>query len=158
MHKPLPKSANRSRSLTAVSNPLPLHVSLPHFINPMAMLPPRSTQPTPQRNSTNQRGYDGNYRKLRKPCFLRDAWTCVDCGWMPEIVAQSIEVGVNLPPADMVMDFLRRQYAQGARHLHADHQLPVQSRPDLRLDLTNLRTRCNTCHHAKTLRETATIS
>jgi hypothetical protein len=31
-------------------------------------------------------------------------------------------------------------------------------RPDLRLDLDNLRTRCNTCHSAKTMRETASTA
>jgi 5-methylcytosine-specific restriction endonuclease McrA len=39
--------------------------------------------------------------------------------------------------------------------LHADHQIPVVERPDLRLDLDNLRTRCDRCHRAKTVRETA---
>ena len=38
-------------------------------------------------------------------------------------------------------------------HLHADHQIPIEQRPDLRLDLDNLRTRCNRCHNAKSMRE-----
>jgi len=39
--------------------------------------------------------------------------------------------------------------------LHADHQVPIRERPDLRLDLDNLRTRCDRCHLAKTKRECA---
>jgi 5-methylcytosine-specific restriction endonuclease McrA len=53
-----------------------------------------------------------------------------------------------------VLDELRDRHNRGERHLHADHQIPVADRPDLRLDLDNLRTRCDGCHRAKTVRET----
>jgi hypothetical protein len=33
--------------------------------------------------------------------------------------------------------------------------VPIEQRPDLRLDLDNLRTRCDRCHLAKTMRECA---
>jgi 5-methylcytosine-specific restriction endonuclease McrA len=53
-----------------------------------------------------------------------------------------------------VLAELRDRHNRGDRHLHADHQIPVADRPDLRLDLDNLRTRCDGCHRAKTVRET----
>jgi hypothetical protein len=43
-----------------------------------------------------------------------------------------------------VLAELRERFSQGERHLHADHQLSIAARPDLRLDLDNLRTRCTT--------------
>ena len=52
-----------------------------------------------------------------------------------------------------VLAQLRARFHRGERHLHADHQIPIEERPDLRLDLDNLRTRCNLCHAAKTMRE-----
>ena len=59
------------------------------------------------------------------------------------------------PPVEQVLAELRERFSQGERHLHADHQIPIVVRPDLRLDLDNLRTRCNTCHNRKTRLETA---
>ncbi len=56
-------------------------------------------------------------------------------------------------PVEQVLAELRERFSRGERHLHADHQIPITVRPDLRLDLDNLRTRCNTCHSAKTMRE-----
>ena len=61
--------------------------------------------------------------------------------------------GLGQPPTHQVLAELKERFGQGERHLHADHQLTIESRPDLRLDLDNLRTRCNTCHSAKTMRE-----
>jgi 5-methylcytosine-specific restriction endonuclease McrA len=52
-----------------------------------------------------------------------------------------------------VLNELRRAFACGERHLHADHQIPIEEQPELRLDLENLRTRCDACHRAKTRRE-----
>jgi hypothetical protein len=52
-----------------------------------------------------------------------------------------------------VLEELRRAKLAHQRHLHADHQIPIADQPDLRLDLDNLRTRCNQCHSAKTMRE-----
>ena len=65
------------------------------------------------------------------------------------------EVGLDEPPAELVLDELCDRKKEGERHLHADHTIPIAERPDLRLDLENLRTRCNSCHSAKTYREIA---
>jgi 5-methylcytosine-specific restriction endonuclease McrA len=56
------------------------------------------------------------------------------------------------PPVEQVLAELRERFRRGEKHLHADHQIPIEERPDLRLVLDNLRTRCNTCHNAKTMR------
>jgi hypothetical protein len=53
-----------------------------------------------------------------------------------------------------VLAELRDRHNRGERHLHADHDVPIAERSDLRLDLDNLRTRCDACHRGKTLRET----
>jgi hypothetical protein len=107
------------------------------------------------RGTSAERGYDSQHRRLRILCFHRDGWRCVDCGWEPEIVRVFREIGLGEPPAQKVLDELRRAFARGERHLHADHQVPITERPDLRLDLDNLRTRCDGCHSAKTNREMA---
>jgi len=57
------------------------------------------------------------------------------------------------PPVEQVLAELKQRFSQGERHLDADHQIPIKVRHDLRLDLDNLRTRCNTCHSAKTMPE-----
>jgi 5-methylcytosine-specific restriction endonuclease McrA len=107
------------------------------------------------RGSSAERGYDADYRRLRISCFLRDEWKCVDCGWEPELLRIWREVGLGRPPAKHVLEELRSAFARGDRHLHADHQIPIEERPDLRLDLDNLKTRCDKCHRAKTARESA---
>ena len=107
-----------------------------------------------RRGSSRDRGYDADHRRLRILCFQRDGWRCVDCGWEPDIVAAFRRYGLGDPPTDRVLDELRDRHNRGERHLHADHQIPVADRPDLRLDLDNLRTRCDGCHRAKTVRET----
>jgi hypothetical protein len=61
-------------------------------------------------------------------------------------------------PAQQVLAELRERFHQGETHLHADHQIPIEERPDLRLNLDNMRTRCNSCHNAKTMRESVTLS
>jgi 5-methylcytosine-specific restriction endonuclease McrA len=106
------------------------------------------------RGNSRARGYDMHHRRLRPLCFQRDAWRCVDCGWEPELVRLFREVELGPPPTEQVLEELRRAFARGDRHLHADHQIPIELRPDLRLDLDNLRTRCDRCHRAKTMRET----
>lgn len=108
------------------------------------------------RGTSAERGYDAHHRRLRVLCFQRDGWRCVDCGWEPEIVRVLREIGLGEPPAQKVLDELRRAFARGERHLHADHQVPITERPELRLDLDNLRTRCDACHRSKTNREAAT--
>jgi 5-methylcytosine-specific restriction endonuclease McrA len=59
------------------------------------------------------------------------------------------------PPVGKVLDELRQRLNRGERHLHADHELPIAVRPDLRLVLTNLQTLCDRCHNRKTRLETA---
>ena len=107
-----------------------------------------------RRGSSRDRGYDADHRRLRILCFQRDGWRCVDCGWEPTIVADFRQYGLGDPPTDRVLAELRDRHNRRERHLHADHQVPIEDRPDLRLDLDNLRTRCDGCHRAKTVRET----
>jgi 5-methylcytosine-specific restriction enzyme A len=106
-----------------------------------------------RRGSSRDRGYDADHRRLRVLCFQRDGWRCVDCGWEPEIVKIYRLGGLGLPPPLVALEGLRRAFARGDRHLHADHQIPIEEQPELRLDLNNLRTRCDACHRAKTRRE-----
>ena len=105
------------------------------------------------RGTPTDRGYDTRYDRLRIPCFVRDNWTCVDCGWKPELVAVCQEYDLGVPPIAKVIDELRRRFNRRERHLHADHIEPIAVRPDLRLDLNNLATRCNICHNRRTLRQ-----
>jgi 5-methylcytosine-specific restriction endonuclease McrA len=79
----------------------------------------------------------------------------VDCGWEPEIVTDCRRFELGDPPFEKVLDELRQRLNRGERHLHADHQIPITVRPDLRLELDNLRTRCDRCHNRKTRLETA---
>jgi 5-methylcytosine-specific restriction enzyme A len=106
-----------------------------------------------RRGSSRDRGYDADHRRLRVLCFQRDGWRCVDCGWEPDIVADFRRFELGEPPTDRVLAELSDSHNRGERHLHADHQIPIAERPDLRLDLDNLRTRCDSCHRAKTQRE-----
>ena len=106
-----------------------------------------------QRGTTAERGYGADHRALRLLCFQRDEWRCVDCGWEPNVVVDFRNFGLGSPPADQVLAELRDRFARNERHLHMDHQIPITIRPDLRLSLDNLRTRCNSCHRAKTFRE-----
>lgn len=99
------------------------------------------------------RGYDNDWLRLRVLCFERDHWRCVDCGWEPDTVRMCRQAGIPLPPSKDLLRELRLAYARRERHLHADHEVPIHLRPELRLDLSNLRTRCNVCHNAKTVRE-----
>jgi 5-methylcytosine-specific restriction endonuclease McrA len=77
----------------------------------------------------------------------------VDCGWEPNVVADFRRFELGPPPVARVLAELRERFSQGEKHLHADHQIPIEVRPDLRLVLDNLQTRCNSCHGAKTMRE-----
>ena len=105
------------------------------------------------RAKTAARGYDAQHKRLRVLCFERDRWKCSDCGWQPEIVALCVEIGIDLPPTTVILHELSAAFARGERHLHADHQIPIEQRPDLRLELDNYRTRCDRCHNRKTMRE-----
>jgi hypothetical protein len=106
-----------------------------------------------RRGKTVERGYGADHRRLRILCFKRDSFRCVDCGWEPELVALFREAGMGFPPSDRILEELRHAYALGRRHLHADHEIPIEVRPDLSDSLANYRTRCNECHNAKTARE-----
>lgn len=109
------------------------------------------------RGKTAERGYDARFRALRVPCFERDGWRCVDCGWQPDIVRRFHDAGVpDLPSPALVLKELRARFAMGETHLHADHQIQIDVAPGLRLELSNLRTRCNVCHSRKTREEHAT--
>jgi 5-methylcytosine-specific restriction enzyme A len=113
----------------------------------------QAQQQQQQRGKTAERGYDAHHKRLRVACFVRDGWTCVDCGWQPELVRVFAEAALGTPPVDRVLDELRAEFASKRRHLHADHEIPIEDRPELRLVLSNYRTRCNVCHSAKTAKE-----
>jgi len=108
-----------------------------------------------RRGTAAERGYDRDHGRLRIRCFERDGWQCVDCTWEPDIVRLYREAGLGEPPTDSVLSEIRDSHNRGKRHLHADHEIPIAERPDLRLDLDNMRTRCDGCHRAKTRRESA---
>jgi 5-methylcytosine-specific restriction endonuclease McrA len=113
----------------------------------------RQTVHDTRRGSKIDRGYDADHRRLRVLAFQRDNWTCVDCGWRPQVVSECDAYGLDEPPTDVILDALRQAYNRGERHLHGEHIIPIEGRPDLRLDLDNMATRCNLCHSAKTMRE-----
>jgi hypothetical protein len=85
-------------------------------------------------------------------------WRCVDCGWEPNVVTDFRQFELGPHPVAQVLAELRERFSQGEKHLHADHQVPIHARPDLRLSLDNLRTRFNACHGAKTMRESVSPS
>lgn len=111
------------------------------------------------RGSAPSRGYDRHYLKLRRLCFIRDRFTCVDCGWKPDILREWEEAQVatpgtlnDLPPIATVFAELLDKFHSGDIHLHCDHITPIESRPDLRLDLDNLQCLCQKCHSKKGLK------
>lgn len=106
-----------------------------------------------QRKSPVGRGYDEQHRRLRVLAFQRDGWRCVDCAWRPSIVRDFEQYELGEPLLAEVLEELRKAKNAGEQHLHGDHIVPIEERPDLRLDLDNYATRCNKCHNAKTMRE-----
>ncbi len=61
---------------------------------------------------------------------------------------------IEAPPADVVLEELRRAKNAGGGHLHADHIVPIEGRNDpRRLDLDNMQTLCDVCHRRKTFKE-----
>lgn len=111
--------------------------------------------PDEHRGSSHARGYDAHHHRLRILCFQRDEWRCVDCGWEPDIVRRFRLAGLGLPATGVILEELRAQCNSNQRHLHADHVIQIDERPDLRLDLDNLATRCDGCHARKTRAEHA---
>jgi 5-methylcytosine-specific restriction endonuclease McrA len=106
-----------------------------------------------RRGTTVERGYDEHHERLRVVCFQRDEWLCRECGWEPDVVRDCRLADVEVAPADVVLDELRRAKLAGERHLHADHVLPIATRPGLRLGLGNVQTLCSLCHARKTMAE-----
>ena len=106
-----------------------------------------------QRGSRVERGYDSDHDRLRIQCFQRDDWRCRECGWEPDVVRGCRLADIEAPPAEVVLDELRRAKLAGDPRVHADHVLPIADRPELRLDLANMQTLCDWCHRCKTLKE-----
>lgn len=107
-----------------------------------------------QRGTSEERGYDADWRVLRIRAFERDSWTCRDCGWQPAIVSDYQRIGIDELPASLaIMDELRLRQRAGGRHLQADHIQTIALRPDLRLELSNIQTLCSVCHAKKTSRD-----
>ena len=113
----------------------------------------RYRQQDANRESAAKRGYDAAWQPVRIAAFVRDAWQCVDCGWEPMIVTAFREAGEGLPSTAAVLESLRIRQRRGERHLHGDHIETIEDRPDLRLDVGNIATRCNVCHNRKTMRD-----
>lgn len=106
-----------------------------------------------RRGTAKERGYDVAYRKIRVLIFDRDHWTCMDCGWRPELLVECERVGLDQPDIAVILDYLAKAQQTGERHLHCDHVIPIADAPDMRLSAGNLATRCSTCHAVKTARE-----
>jgi 5-methylcytosine-specific restriction endonuclease McrA len=106
-----------------------------------------------RRGSRIERGYDEHHERLRVLCFQRDEWRCRECGWEPDVVRDCRLAGVDAPPAEVVLEELRRAKNAGERHLHADHIVPIAVSPGRRQDLDNAQTLCDWCHRRKTMKE-----
>ncbi len=106
-----------------------------------------------QSGTSTERGYDAKHRKMRVSCFVRDEWKCVDCGWKPDILSDFHRFGLGEPPVERILAELSQNFRARKIHLVADHIIPIQVRPDLRLELSNLQTLCDKCHNRKTLEE-----
>jgi 5-methylcytosine-specific restriction protein A len=75
------------------------------------------------RGTTIERGYDGDWRRLR----------------------------IAKLRADPICEI--RTHCLGMIATEVDHIIPIRVRPDLRLDWSNLNSACTPCHSAKTRRE-----
>jgi 5-methylcytosine-specific restriction protein A len=88
-----------------------------HKVDPVALRPYDRWRGSPE-----SRGYDADWRRVRKIALQRDRHLCQDC------LAQK-----RLTPATEV-----------------HHEVPIDVDPSRRLDLTNLRSLCKPCHSAIT--------
>ena len=94
------------------------------------------------------------WRRIRLSALRRDAYRCVQCGWIPDVVATYDHIGIDvLPEEALILDELRRRKLANKRHLHVDHIETVESKPELRLALGNLQVLCSRCHSHKTAKE-----
>lgn len=125
----------------------------PALVRGASRCPKHTPQYDDHRGSPGERGYDVYHRRLRLLCFERDNWRCVDCGFQPELVALYHRLGLGLPSTPKIVEELRLRSLAGARHLHADHIVPIAESPELRLELDNLATRCDQCHNRRTMRQ-----
>jgi 5-methylcytosine-specific restriction endonuclease McrA len=108
-----------------------------------------------RRGSSADRGYGKQHRKLRILCFTRDEWRCRKCGWEPAIIEEFRKCDMGMPESEVVLKELRKAFALGERHLHADHIVPIEQDENRRLDLENMQTLCDRCHRRKTQTEGA---
>lgn len=104
------------------------------------------------RGTSTERGYDASWRALRVQGLIRDGWTCQRCGWQPTPVRLAVAYGQEIP-VQPTLRYLAAEQQAGRKHLHVDHIVPIEQRPELRLVLANLQTLCNACHSAKTMVE-----
>ena len=114
-----------------------------------AALDERRQQTERVRGTSTDRGYDTSWRVVRVHAITRDAFRCVSCGWEPEMVRLAKAMGQPIPVVATLRVLTALQQA-GERHLHVDHIQAIDARPDLRLDISNLRTLCNVCHNSRT--------
>lgn len=122
------------------------HDSCPAAINE------RRQQTDRSRGTSTERGYDTSWRVLRVRALTRDAFRCVLCGWEPDMVRLAKAMDQEIP-INATLRVLAALQQAGGQHLHVDHIKSIEQRPDLRLDLSNLRTLCNLCHNSRTAQD-----
>lgn len=99
---------------------------MPNAPRTLGSLTPKHARPREYRGTAQQRGYDYRWSKLRN-WWIRKHPLCQDC--MDEGITNN-------------------------EQLEVDHVIPFMGKDDpLRLDTTNLRTRCKRHHRIKTLRD-----
>jgi 5-methylcytosine-specific restriction endonuclease McrA len=99
--------------------------------------------------TTKQRGYAGDWPRLRLQAFVRDEWRCRQCGWEPNVVRECRLAGVDAPPADVIQRELAANLARGEPYLIGDHIKPSRGDSAKHHDLDNVQTLCDRCHGHK---------